>query len=212
MRTKKDSKTLPPKPYIPPLPFPQRFSKAKLDSQFGKFLDILKKLHVNVPFLDALSQMPLSQIDEHETVTLGEECSAVVLNQLLAKLKDPGRFSIPCIIGNVSIDRALCDLGSNVSLMPYSIFKKLGLGELRPTHISRQLADRSIKYPMGILEDVSIKVDRFYVPINFMLLDMAEDPRTQIILGRPFLATARCTIDVKEGKLTFDMGEHHAEF
>ena len=152
------------------------------------------------------------KINEHETVALGEECSAVVLNQLPNKLKDPGSFSIPCTIGNVSIDRTLCDLGSSVSLMPYTIFKRLGLGELTPTSISLQLADRSIKYPLGILEDVPIKVGDFYVPIDFVVLDMAEDCRTQIILGRPFLATARCKIDVKEGRLTFDVGEHHVEF
>jgi len=108
-------------------------------------------------------------------VALGEECSVVVLNQLPAKLKDPGSFFIPCIIGNVSIDRALCDLGSSVSL--------------RPTRISLQLANCSIKYPMGILKDVPIKVGSFYVPIDFVVLDVAEDPRTQIIVGRPFLAT-----------------------
>ena len=87
----KESKTLPFKPYMPPLPFPQRFAKAKLGSQFGKFLDVIKKLHVNVSFLDALSQMPLcakflkeilsknKKINEHETVALGEECSVMVL-------------------------------------------------------------------------------------------------------------------------------------
>jgi len=72
----------------------------------------------------------------HETIALGEECSTVVLNQLPAKLKDPSSFSIPCMIGNVSIDRALCDLSSSVSLMSYSIFKRLGLGELCPKHNS----------------------------------------------------------------------------
>jgi len=135
----KDSKTLPLMPYMSPLPFPQRFIKANLNSQFGKFLDMLKKLHVNVPFLDAWSQMPLyakflkeilskkRKINEHETVALGEECSIVVLNQLSAKLKDPDSFFIPCMIRNVSIGRALCDLGSSVNLMPYYIFKRLGL-------------------------------------------------------------------------------------
>jgi len=152
------------------------------------------------------------KIDEHETMSLGEECSVVVLNQLPTKLKDPGSFSIPCIIGNVSIDRVLCDLGSSVSLMPYSMFKRLGLGKLSPTRIFLQLADRSIKYPMGILEDVPTTVGDFYVPIDFVVLDMAEESHTQIILGRPFLATAGCKIDVKDGKLTFDVGEHHAEF
>jgi len=113
----KVSKTLHPKPYMPPLPFSQRLTKAKLDSQCGKFLHMFKKLHVNVPFLDALSQMPLyakflkeifskkRKIDEHETVALGEESSVVVLNQLPAKLKDLRSFSIPCMIANVSIDR-----------------------------------------------------------------------------------------------------------
>ena len=65
---------------------------------------------------------------------------------------------------------------------------------------------------MGILEDVPIKVGDFYVPIDFVVLDIAEDCRTQIILGRPFLATAGCKIDVQKGRLTFDVGEHHAEF
>jgi len=208
---------------MPPLPFPQRFAKAKLDCEFGKFLDMLEKLYVNVPFLEVLSQMLLyakflkeilskkRKIDEHEAVALDEECSAVVLNQLLVKLKDPGSFSIRCMIGNASIDRALCDLGSSVSLMPYFIFKRLGLGELRRTSISLHLAHRSIKYPMGILEDVPIKVGSFHVPIDLVVLDIVEDSRTQIILGRPFLATAGCNIDVKEGKLTFEVREHYVD-
>ena len=106
---------------------------------------MLKQLHVNVSFLDALSQMPLyakflkeilskkRKIDEHEIVALGEECSVVVLNQLPTKLKDPSSFSIPCTIGTVSIDRALCDLGSSVSVIPYTMFKRLRLGDLTPT-------------------------------------------------------------------------------
>ena len=96
-------------------------------------------------------------------MALGEECSAMILNQLPAKLKDPSSFSIPCMIENVSIDRTLCDLDSSLNLMPYSFFKRLGIGELSPIFISLQLADRSIKYPMGILEDVPIKVGDFYV-------------------------------------------------
>jgi len=86
---------------VPLFPFPQRFAKAKLNSQFSKFLDMLRKSHVNIPFLDTLPQMPLyakflkeilskkSKIDEHETIALGEECSVVVKNKLPTKLKDP---------------------------------------------------------------------------------------------------------------------------
>jgi len=153
----KASKSLFPNPYMPPLPFLQGVAKPKLNHQFGKFLDMLKKLHVNVPFIDALSHMPMyaqflkeilskkGKVNEHETIALGEECSVVVLNKLPTKLKDSGSFFIPCMIGRASIDRALCDLGSSMSLMSTSIFKRLDLGELRPINISLQFADRSIK-------------------------------------------------------------------
>ena len=118
------------------------------------------------------------KIDKHETIAFGKESHVVLLNKLLIKLRDLSSFIIPCLIGNVSINRALCDLGSSVSLMPYSIFKGLDLEELRPTHISLQLADRSIKYPLDILADVSIKVGDFYMPIDYVILDMAEDAHT----------------------------------
>jgi len=99
-------------------------------------------------------------------------------NKLPPKLKDPGSFSIPRLIGNMHIDCALCDLGSSVNLMPLSLCKKLKLGEIRPSTISLQLADRSVKYPMGILENVSIKVRDLYVSVDFLILEMEEDTRT----------------------------------
>ena len=114
------------------------------------------------------------KVDEHETVVLGEKCSTVVLNKLPPRLKAPGSFSIPCMIGSVSIDRTLCDLGSSIIFIPYSIFKRFGLGELSLISISLQLAARSIKYPSGVLEDVPIKVGDFYGPIDFVILDMVE--------------------------------------
>jgi len=119
----KDPKTISPKPYTPPLPFPQRMAKAKLDSQFGKFLEVLKKLYLNIRFTEALTQMPsyakfskdiLSnkrKLKEHETIALIEECNAAIQNKLLAKLKDLDTFSIPYLIENVPIDCTLCDLG-----------------------------------------------------------------------------------------------------
>jgi len=112
----------------------------------------------------------------------------------------------------VPIDRALCDLGSSVSLMPLSLCKKLELGKMRLTTISLQLVDCSVKYPMGVLEDVTIKVGDLYVSVNFVILEMEEDTSTLIILGRPFLATVRFRIDVKNGTLSFDVGDDHVEF
>ena len=104
------------------------------------------------------------------------------------------------------INHVLCNLGSSVSLMPLSLYEKLDLGEMRPTTIFLQLADCSVKYTIGVLEDVPIKVGDLYVPVDFVILEMEEDMRTPIILGRPFLATAGCRIDVKNGKLSFDVG------
>ena len=167
-------------------------------------MEVLKKFYINILFTEALSQIPYyvkflkeilsnkRKLEEHETIALIEECSAVIQNKLPAKLKNLRSFSIPCLIGNVSINRALCDLRSSVSLMPLSLCEKLELGEMRPTTISLQLTDRFVKYPMGILEDVPIKVGDLYVPVDFVILEMEEDMRTPIILGRPFLATAGC--------------------
>ncbi|XP_021645418.2 uncharacterized protein LOC110638981 [Hevea brasiliensis] len=223
-KKKIEEKYVPPAPYKPPLPFPQRFHKAQLDKQFGKFLEVLKKLYINIPFTDVISQMPSDakflreilsnkrRLEDYETVALTEECSAILQNKLPPKLKDPGSFSIPCHIGETSIERALCDLGASVSLMPLSICEKLKVGDLKPTTISLQLADKSIKYPIGILENVPLKVGKFFIPVDFIVLEMEEDVRTPIILGRPFLATAGANIDVKNGKLKLTVGEEEIEF
>ena len=123
------------------------------------------------------------KLQEHETVALTEGCSAVIQNKLPAKLKDPDSVSIPCLMGSMTVDYALCDLGSSKSLMPLSIYKKLELGEIRPTTISLQLAGHFVKYPVGILEDVPIKVRNLYVPVDFVILEMEEDIRTPSFLG-----------------------------
>ena len=111
-----------------------------MDKQFGRFMDIFKKPHINIPLAEALQQMPryvkfmkdvLSKkrkLGDYETVALSEECSATLQKKLPPKLKDPGSFTIPCAIGNAVFERALCDLGASINLMPWSIFKKLKLG------------------------------------------------------------------------------------
>jgi len=103
----------------------------------------------------------------HQTIALTEECSAAIQNKLPAKLKDPRSFSIPCLIRNVLINRALCDIGSGVSLMPLSLCEKLELGQMRPTTMSLQLADCSVKYSVGVLEDVPTKSGRFVCASRF---------------------------------------------
>jgi hypothetical protein len=152
------------------------------------------------------------RIEDDETVMLTAECSAILQNEMPPKLKDPGSFSIPCVIGKYVIDRALCDLGASISLMPVALCEKLKMGELRPTKMSVQFADRSVKYPLGILENVPVRVGQFFIPTDFIVMDIREDSNTPILLGRPFLATAGAIIDVKRGKLTFEVGEEKIEF
>ncbi|KAJ9556630.1 hypothetical protein OSB04_011244 [Centaurea solstitialis] len=209
---------------IPKVPFPSRLKAQKDHVNFAKFLEVFKKLHINIPFADALAQMPSyvkflkdiisnkRKIEEHATVALTEECSAIIQHKLPPKLKDPGSFTIPVHIGTSEFSKSLCDLGASINLMPLSIFRKLGLGEVQETRITLQLADRSIKYPYGVIEDVLIKVDRFYFPVDFLVLDMEEDLEIPLILGRPFLATGGAIIDVKGGKLTLRVGEEEAVF
>ncbi|XP_019056271.1 PREDICTED: uncharacterized protein LOC109116024 [Tarenaya hassleriana] len=212
-----------PSPYKPHVPFPQRLRKRDDDSQFAKFADMLKKMEVNLPFTEVILKMPSyakflkdilskKRTIQEETIALNSECSAILKHELPQKMKDPGSFSIPCTLGNVSIKKALCDLGASVSLMPLSICKMLNIGELKPTRMTLQLADRSIKYPIGILEDVPLKVGNFYVPVDFVVMEMDEDSNIPIILGRPFLATAGAVINVKEGHLTLSIGEEKVEF
>ena len=207
-----------------PIPYPQRLKKHKLDKQFTKFMEVFKKLHINIPFSDALEQMPsyvkfmkdiLSQkriLADFETVNLTEECSAILQMKLPQKLKDPGSFTILCTIGNAIFERALCYLGASINLLPLSIFKHLGLGEARPTTVTLKLADRSLKQPRGVIEDVLVKVDKFVSPTDFIVLDMEEDKEKPIILGRQFLATCRAMIDVQRGELKLRVQEDEVKF
>jgi len=152
------------------------------------------------------------KLEEYETVALTEECSAILQKKLPPKLKDPGSFTIPCSIGNSIFEKALCDLGASINLMPVSIFKKLGLGEARPTTVTLQLADRSLKHQRGMIEDVLVKVGKFIFPADFIILDMEDDNEIPILLGRPFLAIGGALIDVKKGELRLRVNEEEVIF
>ncbi|GJT60684.1 reverse transcriptase domain-containing protein [Tanacetum coccineum] len=182
------------KPQQSPIPFPNRLRKEKEEAQQRKFLENLKQLHINIPFIEALVQMPKyakylknlltnkSGLEEACTVTMNERCSVILLNKLLSKEKDLGSFTIPFQVSNLHIDNALADLRASISLIPDTMYEKLGLGEPKPTRMSLELADRSIKYPRGVVENVLIKVDKFVLPVYFVILDMPEDSRILIIL------------------------------
>ncbi|XP_021743252.1 uncharacterized protein LOC110709348 [Chenopodium quinoa] len=154
----------------------------------------------------------LSGRRECQTVSLTANCSAILSNKLPTKLKDPGNFSIPCSINGIEFDEAMCDLGASVSFMPYYVYQKLSVGTLSPTNITLQLADCSIKFPMGKVVDIPLRVGKFTFPVVFYVLEMDEDERIPIILDRPFLATSRAIINVKEGKISLKIHNDSIEF
>ena len=141
------------------------------------------------------------RLSNFEIVNVTEESSAILQRKLPHKLKGPRSFIIPCKIRNSIFKKALCDLGDSINLMPLSIFKRLGLGKARPTIVTLQLADRSLKHPRGVIEDVLVKVDKFIFLTDFIVLDMEEDKEIPIILGIPFLATGKAMIDMQKGEL-----------
>ena len=134
---------------------------------------------------------------------LTKQFSAIIQSKNPVKYKDPGSPTISVNIGRTCIDKAQLDLGASVNLLPYSVYKQLGLGELKPTNITLSLVDRLVKIPKGIVEDVLVKVEKFYYPVDFVVLDtepIANGPNhVPIILGRPFLATANAIINCRNG-------------
>ncbi|XP_022883537.1 uncharacterized protein LOC111400355 [Olea europaea var. sylvestris] len=129
------------------------------------------------------------KMEAFEMVKLTEECSVILQKKLPQKLKDTGNFNIPCNIGDITFDRALCNLGASINLIPLSVFKKLGLGEVKPTSLTLQM------------------VDKFIFAVSFPVLDIEEGEKVPLIPGRPFMATGRALINVQEGKLTLRVNE-----
>ncbi|GJX08182.1 reverse transcriptase domain-containing protein [Tanacetum coccineum] len=204
------------------LPYPSRVEREKKDSndkvQIQKFWEMFKKIHVDITLADALILMPKYQkmlkslltnkdkLIEIAKTPMNANCSAVILKKLPEKLGDPGRFLIPCGFGEFDNHLALADLGASINLMPLSIWKKLGLPDLTSTRMVLELADRTISKPLGIAENVFVKVGKFYFPVDFVILDFVADPRVPLILGRPFLRTARVLIDVHGEELVIRDG------
>ena len=187
---------------------------------------------MNIPLLDMIKQVPTyakflkdlctvkKGLGIEKKAFLTEQVSAIIQSKTPVKYKDPGSPTISVNIGGTCIDKALLDLGASVNLLPYLVYKQLGLGELKPTNITLSLADRSVKIPKGIVEDVLVKVDRFYYPVDFVVLDtepIASGPNhVPIILGRPFLATANAIINFRNevmqhtfGNMTLELNIFH---
>ena len=209
---------------MPAALFPQRLQKSKIEEQFARFLKTFQKLEISMPFTEVVTQMPLyakflkeilskkRRIAKEGVVNLTATCSAVIKKNLPEKMKDPRSFTIPCVIGEFEFQKALCDSGASINLMPLSVVRKLSLGELTPTTVTLQMADRTMEKPEGVIEDVLVKVGKFIFPVDFIILDMEEDSQVPLLLGRPFLATGAALIDMQKGVLTLRVGEEVADF
>ncbi|XP_070013249.1 uncharacterized protein [Nicotiana sylvestris] len=187
-------------------------------------MEMLRQIQLNIPMMDALREMPgyakmmkdlMSRkfdFQDLSTVTLTQICSAVVTRPMAQKMSDPGSFIIPCTIGSYAFAKALCDLGASINLMPLAIYTKLGIGRARPTSMLLQLADRTVKRPTRILDNVLVQVGKFVFPADFVILDYQVDDEIPIILGRPFLATGRALIDCEIGELKMRLNDEEVIF
>ena len=172
---------------------------------------MLRQVKVNIPLLDMIKQVPTYakflkdlcivkrglNIDKKAFLT--EQDSAIIQCKTPVKYKDSGYPTISVNIRGTFVEKALLDLGASVNLLPYSVYKQLGLGELKPTTITLSLADKSAKIPKGTVEDVLVQVDKFYYLVDFVVLDTepvaAGANYVPIILGRPFLVTSNAIIN-----------------
>ncbi|GJX14493.1 reverse transcriptase domain-containing protein [Tanacetum coccineum] len=191
------------------LPYPERMKVRENDkpsAQHSRFLKMFKQLRLEIGLKDALVEMPKfnkwlsgllrnkEKLEEIAITTLNTECSAIIMNKVLEKLEDPGKFLIPCALQELDRTNALADSRASINLLPHSIYKQLGLRALTPTRMTLELANHSITHPMGIAEDVVVRVDGFTFLVDFVVVNFEPDPRVPIILGRHFLRTAKALI------------------
>ncbi|KAG8483013.1 hypothetical protein CXB51_021870 [Gossypium anomalum] len=197
------------------LPYQQE-KKPNLEEMLSKFISVSETHFQNTE--TALNNQQAEQLNainvqgEKGLVEPESESKQGIVNKLPNKLKDPGSFTIPCLIGSLDVNNALADLGASTNVMRYKMFKQLGLGNPKETRMSIQLADKTIRFPKGIIEYVLVKIDKFIFPIDFIVLDIEEDSNTPLILGRTFLATARTIIDVGTCELTLRVETKQSPF
>ncbi|GJU36811.1 reverse transcriptase domain-containing protein [Tanacetum coccineum] len=190
----------------------------------ARCMKLFKQLRLEIGLKDALIEMPKfnkwlstllrnkEKLEEIAITTVNAECSAIILNKVPKKLEDPRKFLIPCALQELDRTNALADSGASINILPHSIYKQLGLGALKPTRMILELANHSVTHLMGIAEDVVVRVDGFTFLADFVVVNFEPDPRVPIILGRPFLRTAKALIDLYEEKLTLRVGSDELVF
>ncbi|XP_014523819.1 uncharacterized protein LOC106780090 [Vigna radiata var. radiata] len=164
---------------------------TRSEKQYGRFMEIFKQLEITMPLTEALRQVYAKHMKQflkkkyldEQTIKVQGNCSAILQKTLPLKFKDPGSFTIPCIIGNYDIGKALVDLRASINLMPLSMLKKIGGMAVKPTKAILQMVYRSIKLPYGVIEDVVMRIDKLKFPVDFVVMKMEENEEIPIILG-----------------------------
>ncbi|CAN6476121.1 unnamed protein product [Victoria cruziana] len=185
-------------------------------------LEMFRAIRINLPLLDAIQQVSayarfLKELCTKkrsrkvpEYVLLSEETSSLLQRRLPPKLEDPSAPIIPCVLGHIQVERALLDLGASVNVLPGFFYDVFGLEGLRPTSMTIQMADWSVKASRGVFEDVLLKIESFIFPVDFVVLDMEgvdAEHQTPIILGRPLLTTANACINCRTGVLEISFAD-----
>jgi hypothetical protein len=205
----------------PALPFPHVMTKQRKANHNSEIFETFKQVRINIPLLDAIKHVPSyakffndlctvkRKLNVKKKAFLAEQASVILQNNNALKYKDLSCPTISCFIEEHKIERALLDLGASVNLLPYLVFQSLNLGELKPTSVTLLLADRSVKVPRGIVEDVLVQVDKFIYPVNFIVLDtqpVKACNSIHVILGCPFLATSNALINCRNGLMKLSFG------
>ena len=206
----------------PPPLFPNQVKDKKAQSHVDKIKEIFSQVKINTPLLDAIQQMPLyarflkylcttkRATNVPKRAFLTSNVSSIILNQVPLKCQNMGCPTISIVVGNHTIHRALLDLGDSVNLLSFTVYERLGPGELKSTKMVLQLTDCSSRLPRGMVEDVLIKLGKFIYPVDFVVLEtkVVVSPKNKIsvILGPSFLANYNALINCKDGKMKLTFG------
>ncbi|XP_023772671.1 uncharacterized protein LOC111921348 [Lactuca sativa] len=209
--TSKSKKPIETEVKITSAPFPSRLASTKREREDDEIMAMFRKVEINIPLLDAITQIPRyakflkelctskKKLKGNQTVKVGENVLPLLQKRLPKKCKDPGVFTVSCKMGKLFVPRAMLDLGASINVLPYSSYKTMGIGPLSKTGVVIQLAGRSLVHPKGVLEDVLVQVNELVFPADFYVLDMGDENTPQsnsILLGKPFMSTAKTKIDV----------------
>jgi hypothetical protein len=205
------------------LPFPRQAKKPVEDEKFSHFMEVIRRMYVHILMLDAMQVSTYARylkdilnqkrpIPKTDMLVFAERCSAVVLHGLPNKIGDPGVLTVSCLIGTQKFDQALCDLRAIVSVMPKIIYDQLNHDSLVPTSMHLELVDQSIRRPVGIVKDILVRIRNYFIPVDFVVLEMDVYRQTPLILGRPFLSTTGAMIDVAAGIIKLNINKKEETF